>query len=141
MQPEIKRAILGGIVGTLVMSLLMKFVAPMMIGHPMDIANLIGGMMGDNYLFGLAIHIINGVVLFPLIYVFFVFSRVSGPAGVRGILWGIALWFVAASVVMPMAGAGFFMSEIGGMKAAFAAFIGHIAYGASLGVIAGNSTK
>jgi hypothetical protein len=40
-------------------------------------------------------------------------------------------------MIMPMAGAGFFMSEIGGMKAAVAALMGHIVYGGLLGVIAG----
>jgi uncharacterized membrane protein YagU involved in acid resistance len=139
MQPEIKKAILGGIVGTIVMSLMMKFVAPMMIGRPMDIAHLIGGMMGDNYLIGLAIHIANGVFLFPLVYVFFVYARIPGPAVMRGIVWGIILWVLAASVVMPLAGAGFFMSAIGGLKAAMAALLGHVVYGALLGAITGNA--
>lgn len=137
MNPDIKKAILGGVVGTVVMTLMMEFVAPMMIGRPMDIAALIGGMMGDNYMVGMAIHIMMGVLLFPLVYVFVVFGFLPGPAPVRGIIWGVALWLGAATMIMPMAGAGFFMSEIGGMKAAVAALMGHIVYGALLGVIAG----
>ncbi|MCK5167886.1 MAG: hypothetical protein KAQ66_11205, partial [Rhodospirillaceae bacterium] len=68
--------------------------------------------------------------------VFVVFRFVPGPAWARGIAWGALLWLIAASMVMPMAGAGFFMSEIGGMKAVIAALMGHVVYGALLGVIA-----
>lgn len=141
MKPDIKKAVLGGIVGTVVMTMMMKFVAPMMIGQPMDIAALIGGMMGDNYMIGLVMHIMMGIVLFPAAYVFVVFRFVPGPAWARGIAWGVVLWLVAASMVMPMAGAGFFMSEIGGMKAVMAALMGHVVYGALLGAIAGGVTK
>jgi hypothetical protein len=130
MKPAIKKAILGGIVGTVMMTL-------MMIGRPMDIAALIGGMMGDNYMIGMVMHIMMGVVLFPVVYVFVVFRFVPGPAPVRGIIWGAVLWLAAATMIMPMAGAGFFMSEIGGMKAAVAALMGHIVYGALLGALAG----
>lgn len=141
MQPDIKKAILGGIAGTIVMTLMMQFVAPMMTGQPMDIAALIGGMMGGNYMIGMAIHIMMGVILFPLIYALVVFRFMPGTVMLRGIIWGVALWFVAASMVMPMAGAGFFMSGIGGMNAAIAALMGHIVYGALLGKIAGDAIK
>jgi hypothetical protein len=39
-----------------------------------------------------------------------------------------------------MAGAGFFISEIGGFKAAMAPLMGHWVYGGLLGMIAGGST-
>ena len=141
MQPDIKKAILGGIAGTIIMTLMMHFVAPMMTGQPMDIAALIGGMMGGNYMVGMVIHIIMGTILFPLIYALVVFRLVPGTPMLRGIIWGVALWFVAASMVMPMAGAGFFMSKIGGMSAVIAALMGHIVYGALLGKIAGDATN
>ena len=48
MKPELTKAILGGVAGTLVMTMMM-LVAPMMTGMPMDIAGFlmsnIGGMM------------------------------------------------------------------------------------------------
>ena len=141
MQPDIKKAILGGIAGTIVMTLMMHFVAPMLTGQPMDIAALIGGMMDGNYMVGMVIHIMMGSILFPLIYAMVVFRLVPGTAMLRGIFWGVALWFVAASMVMPMAGAGFFMSKIGGINAVIAALMGHIVYGALLGKIAGDAVN
>jgi hypothetical protein len=40
------RAITGGLIGTIVFTLMMKFLAPMMIGHPMDIAAVLGTFTG-----------------------------------------------------------------------------------------------
>ncbi|MFZ2452385.1 MAG: hypothetical protein WAW36_17905 [Methylovulum miyakonense] len=39
MNPLIKKALLGGMAGTLMMSLMMQFAAPMLVGQPMDIAS------------------------------------------------------------------------------------------------------
>ena len=40
------RAIIGGFAGTVVFTLMMKFLAPEMIGHPMDIAVVLGTFTG-----------------------------------------------------------------------------------------------
>jgi Family of unknown function (DUF6789) len=137
MRPELKNAVYGGVAGTLVMTLMTLFIAPMMTGQSMDIAALIAGMLGMSYAIGMMIHIVMGVILFPLIYVYVVYERVPGSPLVRGLIWGVGLWLVAIVVVMPMAGAGFLMSNIGGMMAVVAALIGHLFYGGLLGAIAG----
>lgn len=139
MNPNIIKAILGGIVGTLMMSLMMRFAAPMMIGQPMDIAAMLGNMMGGVYALGMAAHIMLGVFVFPLIYTILVFRLLPGGPLVKGMTWGLILWLIAETMVMPMAGAGFFMSEIGGMKAVMAALMGHLVYGGLLGVITGRA--
>ncbi len=139
MNPNIIKAILGGIVGTLMMSLMMRFAAPMMIGQPMDIAAMLGNMMGGVYALGMAAHIMLGVLVFPLIYTILVYRLLPGGPLIKGLTWGLILWLIAETMVMPMAGAGFFMSEIGGMKAVMAALMGHLVYGGLLGVIAGRA--
>ena len=50
--------------------------------------------------------------------------------------WGVALWLVAQTVVMPMMGAGLFSSAMGGVMAAMGSLIGHVLYGSLLGIIA-----
>jgi hypothetical protein len=45
----------------------------------------------------------------------------------------IAMWLVAAVVVMPLAGVGLFF---GGAKEAVTALIGHVVFGAILGAVA-----
>jgi len=135
MKPQIGKAVTGGIVATIVMTLMMMFVAPMMTGQPMDIAALLGAMLGG-YAIGMVAHIMKGVIIFPLIYVF-IYGYLPGSPVVRGLVWGAVLWLMAAAVVMPMAGAGFFMANIGGMMAAIAALVGHLVYGGLLGWVAG----
>ena len=139
MKPDITKAVLGGVVATIVMTLMMKFVAPMMTGMQMDIAAMLGGMLGG-YTLGMIAHIMMGVIVFPLIYVF-IYDKLPGAPVMRGLIWGIALWLAAVIVVMPMAGAGFLMSNIGGMMAVMAALMGHLVYGGLLGAIAGNGEK
>jgi len=141
MKPNLTKAILGGLAGTVVMSLMMRFVAPMMLGHPMDIAGMLANMMGGVWAVGMAAHLMNGVVIFPLVYAFIVFRYLPGPPLLRGVIWGAVLWVVAEALVMPMAGAGFFSSEIGGAKAVMAALMGHLVYGALLGYIVGPATQ
>jgi len=139
MNPNIIKAILGGIVGTLMMSLMMRFAAPMMVGQPMDIAAMLGNMMGGVYALGMAAHIMLGVLVFPLIYALLIYRLLPGGPLIKGLTWGLILWLIAETMVMPMAGAGFFMSEIGGIKAVMAALMGHLVYGGLLGVIAGRA--
>jgi hypothetical protein len=56
---------------------------------------------------------------------------------VKGTTWGIVLWFLAQTVVMPMMGGGFFSMAMGGMMAVMGSLIGHLLYGSILGAIAG----
>ena len=137
MKPDLKKAVFGGVAGTLVMTLMMMFVAPMMTGMPMDIAEMLGGMLGG-YTMGMIAHIMMGVVIFPLAYAVVAYGVLPGPPLVRGMIFGVALWVAAVVVVMPMAGAGFMMANIGGMMAVMASLMGHLVYGGLLGAIAGD---
>jgi hypothetical protein len=139
MKPNLLKSMAGGLAGTVVMSMMMRFVAPMMLGHPMDIAAMLGNMMGGSYALGMAAHLMNGIVIFPLAYAFLAFRYLPGPPALRGMMFGAILWLIAEVMVMPMAGAGFFSSEIGGAKAVMAALMGHLVYGALLGAIAGTA--
>jgi uncharacterized membrane protein YagU involved in acid resistance len=137
MRPNLAKSMAGGLAGTVVMTVMMRFIAPLLLGHPMDIASLLGNMMGGSWILGMAAHIVNGVIIFPLAYALVAFRFLPGSPLLRGVLWGVILWLAAETMVMPMAGAGFFSSDIGGAKAAFAALMGHLFYGALLGFIGG----
>jgi uncharacterized membrane protein YagU involved in acid resistance len=136
MKPNIGRSILGGLAGTIVLTLLMYVAAPMMGIPKMDIAAMLGSMLGG-WTVGLVMHFVNGVILFPLIYSYVLLSKLPGTPVAKGVFWGVALWLVAGLIVMPMMGAGFFGTANGGMMAAAASLMGHIVYGALLGGIAG----
>lgn len=136
--PTFERAVLGGLAGTMMMTAMMYLVAPMM-GLRMDIAAMLGSMLGGSWAAGMMMHVVNGAVLFPAIYAFALSSRLPGSAVVRGSIWGAALWLVAQTVAMPMMGAGVFCSAIGGPMAAMASLVGHLIYGGVLGAVAASS--
>ena len=141
MRPTLKNAIYGGIAGTIVMTIMAMYLAPMMTGMPMDIAAMLAGMMGMSWTMGMIGHLMMGIIVFPLLYVFIVHDRVPGSPLVRGLIWGVVLWVMAVAVVMPMAGAGFLMANIGGMMAVVASLMAHLAYGGLLGAIAGGGSE
>jgi hypothetical protein len=137
MRPNLGRTVIGGIAGTAVMTAMMYMVAPMM-GVKMDIAGMLGSMIGG-WTRGMILHVLNGSIVFPLVYALLLYRLLRGASALRGALFGGLLWLIAQLVVMPIMGAGFFSAHAGGMLAAGASFLGHIAYGVLLGVIAGRA--
>ena len=136
MHPNLSRAVLGGFVGTLGMTAMMYFVAPMM-GLHMDIAAMLGSMLGGNWAAGMAMHFVNGSLIFPAIYVYALYGRLRGSPVTKGTTLGIALWLLAQVIVIPMMGGDLFSSGLGGMMAAMGSLVGHMVYGSLLGALAG----
>lgn len=138
MTPNPWKSMLGGFVGTGFMTLLMYFVAPLMLSEPMDVAAMLSGMLGISWTMGMALHFINGTIIFPLIYAYLLYRVLPGQPWLKGAWWGVILWFLAQVVVMPMAGAGLFSANAGGLMAVMASLVGHLMYGLFLGGVAGS---
>ena len=136
MKPNIRKTIAGGFIGTVMFTLMMRVVAPMM-GVRMDIVAKLGEMTHTGMAGGLFMHFLNGAVIFPLIYVYLLYRLLPGAPWQKGLLWGVILWLGVEIVMMPMMGSGIFSMETGGMKAVVAALMGHLVYGAILGAITG----
>lgn len=136
MNPSLTRSIAGGLAGTAVMTAMMYTVAPMM-GIHMDIAEMLGSMLGGNWGAGLMMHVVNGAVIFPLVFATLVYKRLPGAPVARGTVWGVVLWLIAQAIVMPMMGAGFFSTAAGGAMAAMGSLVAHVLYGGVLGAVAG----
>src|SRR5712692_11697701 len=98
---------LGGFVGTLAMTALMYIAAPIM-GVKMDIAQMLGSMLGNNWWAGMMMHLVNGTIIFPMIYAYLIYQWLPGGSTLKGTTWGIVLWVLAQAVVMPMMGGGLF---------------------------------
>ena len=139
MTPNVARTILGGFIGTLAITFVMYAVAPMLIGAPMDIAKMLGSLLGDNWTAGMALHFVNGSLIFPLIYAYLLYGWLPGGPVMKGATWGVILWLLAEAIVMPMMGAGFFHATMGGAMAAVGSLVGHLLYGGLLGAIAGEA--
>ena len=126
------RAISGGLAGTVVFTLMMKFLAPEMIGHPMDIAAVLGKFTGLGTPAGVVMHFLLGTLGFAIGFVL-VGPYLPGPGWLRGVVFMAAVWLLAGLTAMPILGIGLFF---GGAKEAMAALVGHVALGAILGMVA-----
>lgn len=134
---DVSRPILGGFAATIAMTMMM-YAAPMMGMPKMDVAGMLGSALGGSWWMGMTMHLINGIVIFPLVYAFLLGGALPGGAWLKGVQWGLILWFLAQAVVMPMMGMGFFSSVTPApMKNVMGSFLGHLIYGAILGAITG----
>jgi uncharacterized membrane protein YagU involved in acid resistance len=99
---------------------------------------MLGGMLGS-WGMAMAMHFLNGTIIFPLIYAYALFANLPGSPYLKGLLWGLTLWMLAQIVVMPVMGAGLFGLRMGGWMPAFGSLMGHMVYGALLGWISGHA--
>lgn len=126
------RAIIGALIGTIVFTLIMKFLAPMMIGHPMDIAAVLGTFTGFGTPAGMIMHFLLGTIGFAVGFLI-VGPYLPGPIWLRGVTFMAGVWFLAGLIAMPILGVGLFF---GGAREAMASLMGHVVLGAILGTIA-----
>jgi len=131
-QHSVVKAMLGGLLGTLLQTMMVYGVAPMMLGQPMDLA----AMLEHSCAPGMLMHLLSGSMIFPLGYVFLLSQRLPGSPVLKGTLWGALIWFVTEVIITPMLGAEIFSAELGGLSAAMRALLGYLVYGATLGGIA-----
>ncbi len=149
-----KKLFLAGLVATAAMTALM-YMAPMLGMPRMDIATMLGTMFlassGAAFWLGLMIHLMMGVILFPVIYRWVLQPGDRSGTG-SGALFGLILWAAANFMVMPMMGVihpavksgmmpapGFLMLHLGVM-APVGSLMGHLVYGVLLGKLSGPKT-
>lgn len=132
MNLNLGRAVLAGLVGTVVMTMLM-LLAPRMGMPPMNIGAMLGSVMGGNVVLGWMGHFMIGTVL-AVSYAAVFAARIPGAPAFRGAIFSLLPWLMAQLVVMPMMGMGLFS---GSMLAAGGSLMGHLVYGAVAGQIYG----
>lgn len=132
MNIDVKRVVVAGVAGTVVMTAVGLWMAPMMGIPRMNPAAMLAGAMGGVAILGWLAHFMIGVILAGIYAL--VAPMLAGPPAVRGALYGIAPFFVAQIVVVPMMGMPLFS---GSMVMAMGSLIGHLVYGAVVGQIYG----
>ena len=135
---KLLRALAGGFVGTVLFTLMGMFVAPKVIGQPMDVAALIAPLLGGSHTAGVIAHFVTGTIVFPIAYLVLGIRWLPGPGWLRGALFLIPLYLVAMVVVMPFLGQGLFF---GSAPKAMVALMGHIVFGLSMGAIIGRPVR
>ena len=129
----IRKAMGAGLLGTLIQTILVYGVSPLVLGRSMDLAALLGSACP----LGLLMQVLSGSVCFPLGYVCLAFLSFPGPPVLKGMLWAGLLWGVAECLIAPWLGAGVSSATLGSLPAAWRALLGYLAYGAVLGGIVG----
>lgn len=124
----------AGIAGTLAMTAMGVWIAPMMGIGKMNPADMLATQMGGNAILGWMGHLMIGIVL-ALIYAAVAASRLPGPPAVRGAVFALAPWLMAQLVVMPMMGMPLFS---GSAMLAGGSMIGHVLYGLVIGSMIGH---
>jgi len=138
MKTDICRACLGGFLGTIVVTCMVAFASPTLVGGPSDIAAVLAPLMGGSWLAGLAMQFAVGTLILPTLYLALLDRRLPGGPALRGFAWGLMLWVFSQAVVIPAMGCGFFGAAAGGFRVAADSLIGHLAYGLVLGMLAGS---
>src|SRR5499427_8786291 len=132
-QYYVAKAMVGGLLGTLLQTIMVYGVAPMLAGQSMDVAAITGYACAPSLL----AHLLSGSVLFPLGYVWLSSRAFSGPPVLQGMLWAGLLWVVAEVIMAPMLSVEVFSTALGGVPAALRALLGYLVYGATLGSFTG----
>jgi hypothetical protein len=132
MNIQIGRAILAGIIGTVVMTAVGLWIAPLMGMPAMNPAEMLAAAMGGSLVLGWIGHFMIGITL--AIGYALVAPWLAGPPVVRGALYGIAPFLLAQIVVMPMMGMPLFS---GSAVMAMGSLIGHLVYGGVVGGVYG----
>jgi hypothetical protein len=106
-----------------------------MMGLYMDVAAILGSMLGGSWAAGMVMHFERCRHLSGDPYIV-LYMHLPGFPAATGTMWGAVLWLLVQTMVMPVMSGGFFSAAIGGMMAAGGSLIGHVIYGSLLGVIA-----
>lgn len=133
MQSTGVKVIGAGVAGTLVMTGVGLYLAPMMGIPRMNPAEMLAGPMGGSIVLGWVGHLMIGVILAVGYAVLFA-GRLPGPPALRGAVFSLAPWLMAQLVVMPMMGMPLFS---GSASMAIGSLIGHLVYGMVIGALIG----
>jgi hypothetical protein len=136
-QPSIIQLVLGGCAGTVALALIMFLFEAVLVSQSSNPGRALGAALRNPHGVGLIVfHFFNGAIIFPLGFAFFA-SQLKGRWLAKGLTWGIVLWLLAGLVEMPISGLGFFGYHADGLRLAASSLLGHLAYGALQGIIAG----
>lgn len=130
---KLGRAVEAGLLGTAVMTMLMV-AAPLMGLPPMPIGAMLGAFLGIGATLGWAMHFMIGVGL-ATGYALLFAERLPGAPAVRGMAFSLIPFLVAQVALMPMMGGPVFSG--GDVKAIMGSLMGHLVYGAVVGLLYG----
>jgi hypothetical protein len=133
-----ENALGSGLPGLLVWEVFARLVAPLWIGSPLEATSLIEMSLGFSGTAALLIHVMTGVLLFPLGYViaFRPLARSVAPAmpwPLLGLAYGAGLWAFDMVVLVNLLGG--MPMFLGFQPIAWASLIGHLGLGLAISFV------
>ena len=93
--------------------------------------------MSNSWWTGMILHFVAGTIVFPLLYAYFLMTRLLGNSWTKGATWGLILWVLGEVALMPMVGVGLFSAKAPEHWALLAgSLIASLIYGALFGGLA-----
>lgn len=102
----------------------------------LNVARMLGTMMGDGPQLGWVGHFVIGTIIWGGLFAWLDPYLPGDSHWLRGVLFGVGPWILMMVVVMPMAGAGPFGMDLG-IMAPVMTLVLHLIYGAVLGAVYG----
>jgi hypothetical protein len=132
------RGLLAGLVATIVLSVLMIIKSALGLMPAVNAIGMLAKIAGDFGLPGSPVvgwiaHCAIGVVLWGLVFAG-TYDTWPGAPPIKGAVFSVMAWLLMMSMVLPMAGAGFFGVNIG-LSAAVATLVLHLVFGLVLGTV------
>lgn len=129
-------SLIGGVIATVILSILMIIKMQMGLLPQFNvIADMTDIAGAQTPIIGWAMHLVLGIIIWGLLFAI-VSHLFKGPYSVKGIQFGILLWFLMMIIYMPVTENGFFASHLG-YPVMLASLILHIIYGFFLGLFTG----
>ncbi len=128
------KGMVAGFVATLILSALMAMKAMMGVTPELNPIKMIADMLGASPAVGWAMHFMIGTMLWGTLFAWLNPSLPGESHWLRGIVFAVGAWLVMMVVMMPMAGAGLFGSDLG-MMAPVMTLMLHIVFGFVLGAV------
>jgi hypothetical protein len=126
---------IGAICGMIIILIATAQLAPALLGHPLEPPLMVNHMLGlaSDSLVGWGVHMLVGLVAFPLGYILLPYRHFPGPALIKGLLYAAVLGTLAG-VAAPLTGNHMFM---GSQSGALTLYLLHGAYCCLIAVIVG----
>lgn len=124
----------AGFVATVILSVLMVAKTMMGVMPELDVAKMLGAMMGTGEAMGWVGHFMIGTIAWGGAFALLYSVIPGGGAIAKGVVFGIVAWLMMMIAVMPMAGAGLFGMNMG-IMAPMMTLVLHIIFGAVLGYV------
>jgi len=136
MTTKIKQALIGGVIGTAIMTLVM-FIAPMMGMPKMNPPQMLSMMMGFPIMVGWMMHFMIGII-FAMAYAFLFINLVKKVSNniLKGAIFGMAV-FIFAQIMMAIMGAmmgGMPPMEGSKMLMMAGSIMGHVIFGIAVAI-------